>query len=99
MSWRRYFRRARADADLKEEIAGYMVEEVAENRAHGMTEEEAWRRARLKFGNPVAVRETLWRQNTISLVDTIVRDLRYSMRTLLRAPGFSMIAIGLMALS
>jgi predicted permease len=75
-----------------------MVEEVAENRAHGMTEEEAWRRARLKFGNPAAVRETLWRQNTMSLVDTIVRDLRYSMRTLLRAPGFSLIAIGVMAL-
>jgi putative ABC transport system permease protein len=44
------------------------------------------------------VRETLWRQNTISLVDTIVRDLRYSMRTLLRTPGFSLIAIGVMAL-
>jgi predicted permease len=98
MSWRRYFRRARADADLKDEIEGYMVEEVAENRAHGMTEEEAWRRARLKFGNPAAVRETLWRQNTISLVGTIGRDLRYSMRTLLRAPGFSLIAIGVMAL-
>jgi predicted permease len=98
MSWHKFFRRRRADAELMEEIEGHMAEEVDENRARGMTEEEAWRRARIKFGNPRVVRETLWRQNTISLVDTITRDLCYSVRTLLRTPSFSLIAIGVMAL-
>ena len=98
MSWRRFFRRRRADAELMDEIESYMAEEIAEDVARGMPAEEARRRARIKFGNPAAVRETLWRQNTISLVDKLARDLRYSTRTLLRAPGFSLIAIGVMAL-
>ena len=98
MSWRRFFRRKHADADLIGEIESYVAEETAENRSRGMTEEEAKRQARIKFGNAVVVREALWRQNTIPLLDSLVRDLRYASRTLLRTPGFSLIAIGVMAL-
>jgi putative ABC transport system permease protein len=98
MSWRNFFGRKRADADLMEEIESYIAEETAENRARGMSEQEAMRRARIKFGNPSAVRESLWRQNTIPLFDNVVRDLRYALRTLRRTPGFTLIAIGVMAL-
>lgn len=98
MSWGRFLRRKRADADLRGEIESYIAEETAENRSRGMTEEEAKRRARMKFGNPVAVREVLWQQNAIPLLDSLVRDLRYAARTLLRTPGFSLIAIAVMAL-
>jgi predicted permease len=58
----------------------------------------ARRRARIKLGNPRSVRETLWQQNTVSLVDTLSRDLRYATRTLARTPGFSLIAVIVMAL-
>ena len=98
MNWSRFFRRKRVDADLVEEIEGHIAEEIAENRSRGMSEEEAKRQARIKFGNPAAVRESLWRQNTIPFVDNLVRDLRYAGRTLLRTPRFSLIAIGVMAL-
>ena len=98
MSWRRFFRRKRADVDLLEEIEGYIAEEIAENRARGMSEVEAKRRARIKFGSSVVVRESLWRQNAIPLVDSLVRDFRYAARTLLRTPGFSLVAIGVMGL-
>ena len=70
MSWLRFFRRGRADAELQEEIDAYLAEETADNIARGMKPEEARRRARIKLGNPRSVRETLWRQNTVSLVDT-----------------------------
>ena len=98
MNWRRFFHRKRADADLVEEIEGHLTEEIAENRSRGMSAEEATRQARIKFGNPAAVRESLWQQNTIPFVDNLVRDLRYGGRTLLRTPGFSLVAIGVMAL-
>jgi predicted permease len=98
MSWLRFFRRRRADADLQEEIGVYLAEETAENIARGMEPEEARRRARIKFGNPRSARETLWQQNTVSLVDTLGRDLKYATRTLARTPGFSLIAITVMAL-
>ena len=98
MSWLRFFRRGRADAELQEEIEGFLAEETSDNIARGMRPEEALRHARIKLGNPRGVRETLWRQNTISMVDTIGRDLRYATRTLTRTPGFSLIAISVMAL-
>lgn len=98
MNWRRFFSRKRADTELMEEIESYMAEEIAENMARGMPIEEAKRRAHVKFGSPVTVREALWRQNGISLLDKTAHDLRYAMRTLRHTPGFSWIAIAVMAL-
>ena len=98
MSWRRFFHRKRADADLTGEIESFIAEETAENRSRGMTEEEAKRQARIKFGNPVTVRESLWRQNTLPFVDSLIGDLRHGARMLLRTRGFSLIAIAVMAL-
>jgi hypothetical protein len=98
MSGFRFFRRRQADAELQGEIDVYLAEETADNIARGMTPEEARRQARIKLGNPRSVREALWQQNTVSLVDTLGRDLKYATRTLTRTPGFSMIAITVMAL-
>jgi putative ABC transport system permease protein len=70
-----------------DEIEGYMAEEAAENRARGMSEEEAKRQARIKFGGPIVVRESLWRQNAVPLLDSLVRDSRSAARTLLRTPA------------
>jgi predicted permease len=98
MSWHRFFGRRRADAELMEEMESYMAEEIAENVARGIPEEEARRRARMKLGNPRAVREMLWQQNTVMMIDNLWRDLRYATRTLTRTPGFATIAILVMAL-
>ena len=98
MSWHRFFRRGRADAELKEEVESYMAEEIAENVARGMTSAEGQRQARIKLGNPQRVREELWQQNTVTMIDNLWRDLRYATRTLRRTPGFATIAILVMAL-
>src|SRR5271156_6162157 len=98
MSWLRFFRRSRADGELQQEIDAYLAEETAENIARGVKPEEAYRRARIKLGNPQGARETLWQQNTVSLVDALGRDLKYATRTLARSPGFSLIAVTVMAL-
>jgi PadR family transcriptional regulator, regulatory protein PadR len=59
MSWLRFFRRKRSQAELLEEIDVYLAEEIAENVARGMSPEEARRRARIKLGNPQRVGESL----------------------------------------
>lgn len=66
MSWLRFFRRRRADAEVQSEIESYLAEETAENVARGMSPGEAQRQARIKLGNRQRVRETLWRQNSIT---------------------------------
>ena len=98
MSWRRFFRRKRADADLEQEIDFFLAEEIGENVARGMSPEQARRQARLKFGNPRQVRESLWQQNTVSLIDNAWRDLKYAARALARSPGFALVAVLVMAL-
>jgi len=50
------------------------------------------------LGNPQKVRESLWTQNSPLLLTHVGHDLKYAFRTLSRTPGFSIIAIVVMAL-
>lgn len=98
MSWLRFFHRRRSDAELQAEIEAYLSEEAAENEARGMSSSEARRQARLKFGSTQKVRESLWEQNSPLLLASIGRDLKYAVRTLGRTPGFSIVAVAVIAL-
>jgi predicted permease len=94
----RFFRRRADDADLAQEIDAHIAQEIDDNLARGLSAEEARRRARLKFGSAVSAREDLWESNSMRPLDDIVRDLRYAMRALRRAPGFTLAVILVMAL-
>ena len=97
MTWLRLFRRQQADIELQQEIEAYITEETSENMARGMSPMEARRRARIKFGNPQKIREDLWRQNSLTALDSLWRDLRFAARTLCRTPGFACTAMLVMA--
>src|SRR5277367_4630057 len=98
MRWSRFFRRRRSDARLKQEIDLHLAAEIEENLARGISPGEARRQAYLKFGNPQQVRETIWRQNSVGLIDNLWRDLKYAARTLTKSPGFTLVAMLVMAL-
>ena len=98
MTWFRFFHRRRADAELQQELDGYLVEEIAENLARGLSSEEARRQAKIKLGSPQKIRESLWQQNTNATIDNLRRDLKYALRTLARSPGFAFTAILTLAL-
>jgi predicted permease len=94
----RFFRRREEDAELAREIEAHIAHEIDENVARGLSAEEARRRALVKFGSRRNVREDLWEWNTIGLLDKVMRDLRYVLRTLRRAPGFALAVIVVLAL-
>ena len=98
MNWRRFFRRRRRDAELREEMSVHIAAEIEDNLARGDSPEEARRAALLKFGNPQNVRELLWRQNTISWLDSFWRNGKHSVRALRRSPGFAVVSIVVIAL-
>jgi putative ABC transport system permease protein len=98
MSWLRFLRRKRSDAELQDEIEAFLTEETADNEARGMSPDEARRQARTKLGNPQKVRETLWAQNSLLPLTNLGHDVKYALRTLSRTPGFSVIAVAVMAL-
>ncbi len=98
MNLRRFFSRSVADAELAQELEAHLQHEVDENLARGMSEDEARRRARVKLGSVRRVRETVWERNSLGWFETMLRDFRYAVRTLLRTLGFTVTAVLVMAL-
>jgi predicted permease len=98
MKARMLFMRGRAGARLEDELRFHLERQIAENVAGGMTAEEARYAALRNFGNPMLLRERTRATWSWNWLESLGRDLRYSVRTLCRAKGFSLMAIGVMAL-
>ena len=89
---------SKRDADLERELASDLALEEEEQQDRGLSPEEARYAARRAFGNPTLIKEhtrAIWSWNRL---ETLLRDLRISIRTLFRSPGFSLIAVLVMAL-
>jgi hypothetical protein len=98
MGIRRFFQRRKEDADLAQELEAHIAHQADENVASGMPPEEARRQAYLRLGNPGRLREDVWQWNTIGFLESMVQDLRYTLRTLRRMPGFAVVALLTLAL-
>src|ERR1035438_3205727 len=93
MSLGRFMHRTRKDEDLAEEIESHLAHEQDANSARGLSGDEARRQARLKFGNPRTTREHVWRYRSLPWIENGWRDLRFALRALAETPGFTLIAI------
>jgi putative ABC transport system permease protein len=98
MGFQRYLNRENKDRDLAEEIQSHLAHEVDANLARGLSDAEARRQARLKFGNPLAARERVWSYRSLPMAENIWRDLCYAWRSLRKTPGFTIVDILVIAL-
>jgi predicted permease len=98
LNWLRFFRRAQADAEQRQELESYLEITAAEYIALGMDPESARSAAQRKLGNLTRIREEVYEMNTATLVEGAIRDLRRAIRMLRLSPAFSITAIVTLAL-
>ena len=98
MKARTLFGRGAQGARLDAELEFHLERQIAENLAAGMSADEARFAALRAFGNPGLLREQTRLTWSWGALESLGHDVRYGVRTLLRAPGFAWMAIVVMAL-
>ena len=88
----------RLDRDLDEELQAYLDLLVGEKVQQGMSPEAALREARIELGGTEQVKEEVRESRAGAALDTLIRDARLAFRTLRKNPGFTVVAVVILAI-
>ncbi|MFZ0270725.1 MAG: ABC transporter permease [Acidobacteriaceae bacterium] len=89
---------AKRTTDAEREIQSDLELEEEEQRDRGLASDEARYAALRAFGNPALIRDQTHAVSPWPLLESLLRDIRFALRALRRTPGFTAVAIVVMAL-
>jgi predicted permease len=92
------FGSTRAERELSAEIESNLQLHIDDNIRAGMTPQEARRRAVLAFGGIERTKEEYRDRRGLPAFESLVRDLRYGVRTLIKSPGFAIAGVIILGL-
>ena len=94
---RSLFHRNTVERELDQELRFHVERQVRENISAGMTLEEARHAALKDFGGVEQFKEECRDERRVNLIETLLQDARYALRTLIKNPGFAFFTAAILA--
>src|SRR6266481_2417420 len=87
------FQRSQVNADMQEELSSHIQHRADDLERSGLDRAVAERRARIEFGGRERFKEECRESLGRNFIEILIKDLRFSLRVLRKAPGFTIVAV------